>query len=215
MIDDLVTLGTLEPYRMFTSRAEYRLQLREDNADARLTPVGRELGIVEDRRWAEFRRRQDALEAERARLSGIWITPENTLGRVLTEACGIPVSKETRALDLLKRPELGYRQLVSIEGIGPGIPDERVARQLEIQVRYAGYLDRQEAEIARRRQHEVLEIAEDFDYAKVRGLSAEVTEKLASVRPANVGQAARIPGVTPAAISLLLVHLKRHRQRVA
>jgi tRNA uridine 5-carboxymethylaminomethyl modification enzyme len=215
MIDDLVTLGTLEPYRMFTSRAEYRLQLREDNADARLTPVGRELGIVEDRRWAKFRRRQDALEAERARLAGIWVTPENTLGRALTQACGIPISKESRALDLLKRPELGYRRLVSIEGIGPGIPDERVAQQLEIQVRYAGYLDRQEAEIARRRQHEVLEIAEDFDYAKVRGLSAEVTEKLASVRPANVGQAARIPGVTPAAISLLLVHLKRHRQRVA
>ncbi|MEJ8569468.1 tRNA uridine-5-carboxymethylaminomethyl(34) synthesis enzyme MnmG [Elongatibacter sediminis] len=215
MIDDLVTLGTLEPYRMFTSRAEYRLQLREDNADARLTPVGREMGLVGDPRWEAFSRRQERLAAERERLRAIWVSPANELGSDVAERLGIPVSKEVRALDLLKRPEVAYGGLMAVPGIGPGVDDERVALQLEIEVRYAGYLDRQEAEIHRRRINEAVEIPDDFDFSSVRGLSAEVSEKLAAVRPANVGQAARIPGLTPAAISLLLVHLKRHARRVA
>ena len=215
LIDDLVTLGTREPYRMFTSRADYRLQLREDNADARLTPIGRAYGIVDDARWNAFCRRQDALARERARLSSIWVNPGSPLGAVVAARLGTPVTKESRALDLLKRPGIGYAALVGVDGIGPGVADECIAQQLETEVRYAGYLERQEEEIARRRRHEETQIAADFDFGCVRGLSAEVQEKLGAARPVNVGQAARIPGVTPAAISLLLVHLERHRRRIA
>jgi tRNA uridine 5-carboxymethylaminomethyl modification enzyme len=210
MIDDLVTQGTLEPYRMFTSRAEYRLQLREDNADLRLTEKGRGLGIVEDLRWEVFNTRRDAIEAERQRLNDIWIAPDNALARAIESSLGISISKEARALDLLKRPEMDYDKLVLIEGIGPGVEDRSVAQQVEIQVRYSGYLGRQAEEIAHRRRHENMEIAGDFDYNRVRGLSSEVSEKLQHLRPDTVGQASRIPGVTPAAISLLLVHLKKH-----
>jgi tRNA uridine 5-carboxymethylaminomethyl modification enzyme len=215
MIDDLVTSGTLEPYRMFTSRAEYRLQLREDNADLRLTPAGRDLGLVDDERWNAFATKREAIEKETARLSGIWVTPENALGKAVSASCGVPVSKESRALDLLKRPELGYAQLLTVEGIGPGVADSQVAQQVEIQVRYAGYLGRQQEEIARRVKHELIEINKDFDYGQVCGLSTEALQKLAATRPATVGQAARIPGITPAAISLLLVHLKKARQQAA
>jgi tRNA uridine 5-carboxymethylaminomethyl modification enzyme len=210
MIDDLVTQGTLEPYRMFTSRAEYRLQLREDNADLRLTEKGRGLGIVEDLRWEVFNTRRDAIESERQRLNDIWIAPDNALARAIESSLGISISKEARALDLLKRPEMDYDKLVLIEGIGPGVEDRSVAQQVEIQVRYSGYLGRQAEEIAHRRRHENMEIAGDFDYKRVRGLSSEVSEKLQHLRPDTVGQASRIPGVTPAAISLLLVHLKKH-----
>jgi len=213
MIDDLVTCGTLEPYRMFTSRAEYRLQLREDNADLRLTPGGRELGLIDDHRWRLFSAKREAIERERKRLHDMWVCPDNALGRAISRSCGAPISKEVRALDLLKRPELGYEQLVAVEGIGPGVDDHLVAQQVEIQVRYAGYLDRQEEEIARRLKHETLEISENFDYRGVHGLSAEVTEKLLVRKPATVGQAARIPGITPAAISLLMVHLKKLRKQ--
>ncbi len=209
MIDDLVTRGTLEPYRMFTSRAEYRLQLREDNADLRLTPAGRELGLVDDRRWAAFNIKRDTIEAEQNRLHNIWVSADNALGRAIMQLYGIPLSKEARALDLLKRPELGYEKLVAIDGIGPGVADSLVAQQVEIQVRYAGYLDRQAEEIARRMKHEALEISQDFDFRGVHGLSAEVTEKLLAGKPETVGQAARMPGITPAAISLLMVHLKK------
>jgi len=211
MIDDLVTRGTLEPYRMFTSRAEYRLQLREDNADLRLTPAGRDLGLVDDQRWTAFSVKRDAIENERDRLSNIWVSPENPLGRAISRSCGVSISKEARALDLLKRPDLGYHDLVAVEGFGPGVDDARVAQQVEIQVRYAGYLDRQAAEIAQRGKQETMKISEDFDYSQVRGLSAEVTEKLLSVKPETVGQAARMSGMTPAAISLLMVHLKKAR----
>ena len=213
MIDDLVTRGTLEPYRMFTSRAEYRLQLREDNADLRLTPIGRDLGLVDDHRWAVFSAKRDAIDSERDRLGNIWVSPENALGRAIGHSCGVSVSKEMRVLDLLKRPDLDYHRLVAVEGIGPGVDDALVAQQVEIQVRYAGYLDRQAAEIAQRVKHETLKIAEDFDYRQVRGLSAEVTEKLLAVKPETIGQAARMSGITPAAISLLMVHLKKAHKR--
>ena len=215
MVDDLVTRGTLEPYRMFTSRAEYRLQLREDNADLRLTPAGRELGLVDDHRWRAFSTRREAIENERNRLHDIWISPDSELGRAVSQLCGVPINKEARALDLLKRPELGYEQLLAVPGIGPGVDDPMVAQQVEIQVRYAGYLDRQAEEIARRMRHETLEIPADFDYRQVRGLSTEVIEKLLAGRPATVGQAGRMQGVTPAAISLLMVYLKKARQQAA
>jgi tRNA uridine 5-carboxymethylaminomethyl modification enzyme len=215
MIDDLVTQGTLEPYRMFTSRAEYRLQLREDNADLRLTEKGRELRLVDDNRWAAFCAKRDNIELERQRLHDIWVAPGNSLALSLEAIHGIEVSKESRALDLLKRPEMDYRKLVSVDGIGPGATDPRVAEQIEIQVRYAGYLDRQKDDIERRRRHENLSIAEDFDYELVRGLSAEVREKLKRTRPDTIGQASRIPGMTPAAISILLVNLKKRRHQVA
>ena len=215
MIDDLTTQGTLEPYRMFTSRAEYRLQLREDNADLRLTAKGRELGLVGDGHWHAFCKKRDAIEAERQRLNDIWVTPGNGLARSLETEYGIPVSKESRALGLLKRPEMDYRKLVAVNGIGPGVADPRVAEQIEIQVRYAGYLDRQQDDIDRRQRNERMVIANDIDYALVRGLSSEAREKLDQVRPDTIGQASRIPGVTPAAISLLLVHLKKIRKQVA
>ena len=215
MIDDLVTQGTVEPYRMFTSRAEYRLQLREDNADLRLTEKGRQLGLVPDARWTAYCLKRDSIELERQRLHDIWVAPGNEVARALELAHNISVSKESRALDLMKRPELDYAKLVSVEGIGPGVPDTAIAEQVEIQVKYAGYLDRQTEDIERRLRHEGLEIGSNFDYSAIRGLSSEVREKLERVQPDTVGQASRIPGMTPAAISILLVHLKKIRQRVA
>ena len=215
MIDDLITQGTLEPYRMFTSRAEYRLQLREDNADLRLTEKGRALGLVDDDRWQAFCTKRERIEAERQRLAGIWLRPGNDTAAALEASRGISISKESRALDLLRRPEVDYATLVAIEGIGPGVTDPRVAEQIEIEQRYAGYLGRQKEDIERRQRHEEMLIAEDFDYQGVRGLSSEVREKLERVRPDTIGQASRIPGMTPAAISLLLVHLKKTRQQVA
>jgi tRNA uridine 5-carboxymethylaminomethyl modification enzyme len=215
MIDDLVTQGTAEPYRMFTSRAEYRLQLREDNADLRLTEKGRQLGLVDDLRWRAFCDKRERIEKEGRRLHGIWVAPGSPLAGALQSVLGIAISKESRALDLLKRPELDYAGLMSIDGLGPGVADPQVAEQIEIQVRYAGYLGRQREEIERRQRHEGMAIFTDFDYGRVHGLSTEVREKLERVRPDTVGQASRIPGMTPAAISLLLVHLKKLRQQVA
>ncbi|GIX40150.1 MAG: tRNA uridine 5-carboxymethylaminomethyl modification enzyme MnmG [Silanimonas sp.] len=210
LVDDLVTHGTTEPYRMFTSRAEYRLQLREDNADLRLTPIGRAFGLVDDARWAAFEAKREAIEAETARLRGLWAAPGNALGRAVEAATGQPVSRETSALDLLKRPALGYAALMAVEGLGPGVADAKVAEQVEIAAKYAGYLERQREEIERQRRHEATAIPADFDYRGISGLSAEVVAKLSAVRPETLGQAQRIPGITPAAISLLLVHLKRH-----
>ncbi|NUS38461.1 MAG: tRNA uridine-5-carboxymethylaminomethyl(34) synthesis enzyme MnmG [Lysobacter sp.] len=212
LVDDLVTHGTSEPYRMFTSRAEYRLQLREDNADLRLTPVGRELGLVDDARHAAFARKREAIEREDARLGALWAAPNNALGREVAAALDVEVSRETSARDLLKRPALDYAALMRVPALGPGVDDAAVAEQVEIGVKYAGYLDRQREEIARAQRHESASIPGDFDYAQVRGLSAEVLQKLARVRPETVGQAQRIPGMTPAAISLLLVHLARGRR---
>lgn len=216
LVDDLITHGTTEPYRMFTSRAEYRLQLREDNADVRLTGIGRGLGVVDDRRWAAFQAKQEAVAQESARLRALWATPANALGREVEATLGVAVSRETNVLDLIKRPELDYAKLMQVPSLGPGVDDAKVAEQVEIGVKYAGYLDRQREEIERQQRHENTAIDAGFDYAGVRGLSAEVQQKLERVRPQTIGQAQRIPGMTPAAISLLLVHLERaRRSRVA
>ncbi len=211
LVDDLVTQGTLEPYRMFTSRAEYRLQLREDNADLRLTGIGRELGLVDDARFAAFERKRDAIERETARLGALWAAPNNALGREVVATLGVPVSREVNALDLLRRPELDYAALAALPALGPAVADANVAEQVEIGVKYSGYLERQNDEIARHRRNEITLIPAAFDYAQVHGLSAEARQKLERVRPETVGQAQRIPGMTPAAISLLLVHLARAR----
>ena len=213
LVDDLVTHGTTEPYRMFTSRAEYRLQLREDNADARLTPIGRELGLVDEARFTAYARKAEAVATEAARLKAIWATPGGALARELEAGTGVVLSRECTALDLMKRPELGYAALVGLPLLGPGVDDPAVAEQVEIGVKYAGYLDRQDEEIQRQRRHEDTAIPDDFDYAGLPGLSAELQGKLASVRPETIGQAQRIPGMTPAAISLLLVQLARRKGR--
>ncbi len=217
LIDDLITQGTKEPYRMFTSRAEYRLQLREDNADFRLTETGRRLGLVDDRRWQAFQDKKAAVEAEQQRLGAIWVTPDNELGRSLKNTLGVALSKEARALDLLKRPEINYSELMQVDGLGPGTSDVKVAEQVDVQVRYAGYLTRQAGEVERNQRNEDTAIPAGFDYTPVQGLSAELREKLQKVLPESIGQASRIPGMTPAAISLLLVFLKRYRsaQKVA
>lgn len=216
LVDDLITHGTTEPYRMFTSRAEYRLQLREDNADLRLTAKGRELGVVDEARWARFEAKREAIERETARLGALWAAPANALGREVEAVLGVAVSRETSALDLIRRPELGYAALMRVPALGPGVDDAQVAEQVEIGIKYAGYVERQREEIARQQRHEETAIPAAFDYAAVRGLSAEVQQKLERVRPLTIGQAQRIPGMTPAAISLLLVHLERlRRSRVA
>ena len=209
LVDDLVTRGTSEPYRMFTSRAEYRLMLREDNADLRLTEVGRGLGLVDDARWRAFSDKRERIERERARLETLRVGPSSRCAEALARALDAPLTRERSVFDLLKRPETSYRALVEVEGLGPGVDDEAVARQMEIQARYDGYIQRQRDEIERTRRQEDAVLPDDLDYAAVRGLSAEVREKLERHRPASVGQAARIAGVTPAAISLLLVHLKK------
>ena len=215
LIDDLITHGTREPYHMFTSRAEYRLQLREDNADLRLTEQGRQLGLVDDARWAAFARKREAIEAETARLRAMVAAPNNALGAALMRELELPLTRDTAALDLLRRPEIGYADLMNVEGFGPGVSDSQVAEQVEVQVRYAGYVDRQREEIERQRRHEATPIPSDFNYDDVTGLSTEVRQKLLKSRPETIGQAARIAGVTPAAISLLLVFLKRHAGRSA
>jgi tRNA uridine 5-carboxymethylaminomethyl modification enzyme len=212
LVDDLITQGTSEPYRMFTSRAEYRLQLREDNADARLTPVGRDLGLVDDARWQRFTRKREAVAAETARLSTLWAAPNNALGVSLARHIGVQVSREGTAIDLLRRPELDYAALMRVPELGPGVDDAKVAEQVEIETKYAGYLTRQREEIARQQRNESTAIPQAFDYAQVHGLSAEAQQKLQCVQPQTVGQAQRIPGMTPAAISLLLVHLERVRR---
>ena len=213
LIDDLITNGTSEPYRMFTSRAEYRLHLREDNADLRLTEKGHELGSVDAHRYAALVRKREAVERETQRLGGIWAAPGNALGREIQATLGVAVSRETNALDLLRRPELDYAALMRAPALGPAVDDARVAQQVEIAAKYSGYLERQNEEIERQRRHEETAIPAEFDYATVRGLSAEVMQKLARSRPQTIGQATRISGVTPAAISLLLVHLKRGNGR--
>ena len=216
LVDDLITKGVTEPYRMFTSRAEYRLQLREDNADLRLTEKGRELGLVDEARWARFAAKREAIERESGRLAALWAAPGNALGREVEAVLGVAVSRETRALDLIRRPELDYAALMRVPALGPGVDDAQVAEQVEIGVKYAGYVERQREEIDRQRRHEDTVIPAGFEYAAVRGLSAEVRQKLEQVRPSSLGQAQRIAGMTPAAISLLLVHLERSRRtRVA
>jgi tRNA uridine 5-carboxymethylaminomethyl modification enzyme len=215
LIDDLVTRGTREPYRMFTSRAEYRLLLRQDNADLRLTPVGRELGLVDARRWQVFSEKREAIETEQQRLDGLLVHPESGTGKAVSNTLERPLSREQRAAALLRRPDVSYHALMEVAGIGPGVADRQVAEQVEVQARYAGYLERQHSEIARLQRHQEQALPPELDYNAVRGLSNEVCEKLQVVRPQTIGQATRIPGITPAAISLLLVHLKKrnHAER--
>lgn len=209
LIDDLITRGTQEPYRMFTSRAEYRLLLREDNADLRLTPKGFELGLVSAAHFDLFTQKQTQIVNEQARIEKTWIRPDTDIGNAVAKLLEQPLAREYRLLDLLRRPELSYSALMAIDGIGPGIEEEKAAEQVEIQAKYAGYIDRQEEEIARQLRHEQTLIPPHFDYHAVPGLSSEVRQKLSSAQPGTIGVASRIPGVTPAAISLLLVWLKK------
>lgn len=219
LVDDLVTRGVTEPYRMFTSRAEYRLQLREDNADLRLTETGRRLGVVEDRRWDAFCRKRDAIERERERLKSTWVNPRLLPAAEAERVFGKALEREHTLEELLRRPGVSYGSLLSLQGVGEPIDDPSVVEQIEIQAKYAGYIERQKEEVARHGHHESLPLPEDLDYGAVRGLSVEVQQKLAQHRPETLGQASRISGVTPAAISLLLVHLKRRlrdgRQKTA
>ncbi|MFA7665788.1 MAG: tRNA uridine-5-carboxymethylaminomethyl(34) synthesis enzyme MnmG [Burkholderiaceae bacterium] len=210
LVDDLITRGVSEPYRMFTSRAEYRLSLREDNADLRLTATGRQLGCVDDRRWAAFARKRDAIEAELQRLRSTWVNPRSLPPERAIATIGQPIEREHSLADLLRRPDVDYAAILAIGG--PGATEPEVVEQVEIQLRYAGYIQRQQAEIARHAHNEQLPLPVDFDYAQVRGLSIEARQILARHRPETVGQASRLSGVTPAAISLLLVHLKKRRQ---
>ena len=209
LVDDLVTRGTAEPYRMFTSRAEYRLLLREDNADERLTPRGRELGLVDDRRWTDFEQRQAAIERETRRLAGCMVRPAALTAAEAAAFPGGAPTREAPALELLRRPEVGHADLVSLGCVGDAGVAPDVAAQIEVRCRYDGYIRRQQLEIERQRRQEAARLPDDIDYGQVRGLSHEVRQKLLAARPATLGQAARLPGVTPAAVSLLLVHLKR------
>jgi tRNA uridine 5-carboxymethylaminomethyl modification enzyme len=209
LVDDLVTRGVTEPYRMFTSRAEYRLQLREDNADLRLTEHGRRLGVVDDVRWAAFCRKRDAIARELERLKSTYVSPAVVDRESAHRILGQDLEREYSLSDLLKRPAVSYESLHRLPGAGTPVDDASVAGQVEITTKYAGYIERQHEEIARRLADEDVRLPADFDYVAVRGLSVEVSQKLAAQRPETIGQAARISGITPAAISLLLVHLKR------
>ncbi len=209
MIDDLITQGTMEPYRMFTSRAEYRLMLREDNADLRLTEKGRQIGLVDDARWAFYNNKKSAIENEQQRLKDIWIRPAEHPQEQLANLSKDEFQKEARAADVLARPQVSYSALMQLKGVGPGLEDRAEAEQVEIQAKYAGYIERQKNEIAKQKQNESVELPESFNFDNVKGLSNEVREKLLKSRPQTLGQAARIPGVTPAAVSLLLIHLKK------
>ncbi|WP_300271600.1 tRNA uridine-5-carboxymethylaminomethyl(34) synthesis enzyme MnmG [Halomonas sp.] len=212
LVDDLITLGTKEPYRMFTSRAEYRLLLREDNADLRLTERGRELGLVDDARWAAFSEKREAIERESARLKASWVQPGSAAAEVIAEKTGKAPAREYSLMDLLKRPELGYADVAGLPGLdGTPVADAAVAEQVQIQAKYQGYIDRQQEEIAKLKRHEATPLPADLDYARVEGLSHEIRQKLAEARPETLAQAARISGVTPAAVSILLIHLKKRR----
>ena len=216
LADDLITRGVTEPYRMFTSRAEYRLSLREDNADARLTEVGRELGLVDDIRWDAFNRKRDAVAVEIERLKSTWVNPKSYPAEAATELLGKPIEREYSLFDLLKRPNVSYDMLMKASNgeallAGPGVDDAIVADQVEVQVKYAGYITRQQHEVEKQASHENQRIPADIDYDAVTSLSFEVRHKFKTFKPETVGQAARISGVTPAAISLLLIHLKRRQ----
>ncbi len=211
LVDDLTTRGVAEPYRMFTSRAEYRLRLREDNADLRLTGVGRELGLVDDTRWERFTTKRDAIAAEINRLRKAVVHPADVPEALAEAVFSEPLRKEFHAFELLRRPQVSYASLLRLPTLAPAVDDPAVAEQVEIQAQYTGYIERQEAEIARMKSLEAVKLPVDFDYAAVRGLSAEVQAKLEKARPSTLGQAGRLEGLTPAAISLLSVHIKRPR----
>lgn len=209
LVDDLSTLGTKEPYRMFTSRAEYRLMLREDNADLRLTAKGREFGLVSDLRWQQFNEKLESIERERQRLKEIWVNPASGDVSEINSILSTELSKEANGEDLLRRPELNYSQLMTLAKFGPGLADPSAAEQVEIQVKYEGYIVRQQEEIARHLRNENTRLPVSLDYSNVNGLSNEVIAKLNDHKPASIGQASRISGITPAAISILLIWLKK------
>jgi tRNA uridine 5-carboxymethylaminomethyl modification enzyme len=218
MVDDLVTRGVQEPYRMFTSRAEYRLSLREDNADARLTEIGRQYGLVDDRRWTAFNRKRDAVAQECERLRSTWVNPR-VLDAVTAEAVlGKAIEREYSLADLLRRPHVRYANLMNMKDgtwqpAQPLTDDvqllEQIEEQIEISIKYQGYIERQAEDIERQSAQEVLRLPPDFDFSQVRGLSKEVQQKLNQHRPETLGQASRIQGITPAAVSLLIIHLKK------
>jgi tRNA uridine 5-carboxymethylaminomethyl modification enzyme len=215
LVDDLITKGVQEPYRMFTSRAEYRLSLREDNADLRLTEIGRQLGCVGDEQWAVFERKREAVAKELERLRSTWVSPRILAQAEAERVLGKGIEREYALADLLRRPDVSYENLMSLKGMegqalaGPGVTEDAVREQVEIQIKYAGYIDRQAKEVERHDHYEHLKLPLDFDYMEVKGLSIEVRQKLCKHKPETLGQASRISGVTPAAISLLLVHLKK------
>ncbi|OBX35292.1 tRNA uridine 5-carboxymethylaminomethyl modification enzyme MnmG [Halomonas elongata] len=209
LVDDLITLGTREPYRMFTSRAEYRLLLREDNADMRLTETGRELGLVDERRWTAFSAKREAVERETSRLRSSWVQPGSEAARRISETTGQSLKREYNLLDLLKRPEIGYRDVAGL--VGEPVDNDQVAEQVQIQAKYQGYIDRQQDEIDKLKRHEATPLPDDLDYDQVDGLSNEIRQKLVEARPETLAQASRISGVTPAAVSILLIHLKKRR----
>ncbi|MBK5914150.1 tRNA uridine-5-carboxymethylaminomethyl(34) synthesis enzyme MnmG [Rhodocyclus purpureus] len=213
LVDDLITRGVSEPYRMFTSRAEYRLSLREDNADLRLTETGRRLGLVDDRRWAAFCAKREAIEREEARLKATWVLPARVDQAAASSLFGKPLEREYNLYELLRRPEVSYAALMRlpVEGVAvdAGVDDAQVIEQVDIQAKYRGYIDRQIEEVAQRAQFDALRIPEDLDFSGVAGLSREVCQRLAAARPRTLGEASRLQGITPAAISMLLVHVKR------
>jgi len=209
LVDDLCTLGTKEPYRMFTSRAEYRLMLREDNADLRLTEAGRELGLVDDARWARYNQKLEAIEQERQRLRDLWVHPKSDHVAEVNAVISAPLTKEASGEDLLRRPEMTYPLLTSLASYGPALSDEQAAEQVEIQVKYEGYIARQQEEIDRQLRNENTLLPVELDYRQVNGLSNEVIAKLNDHKPTSIGQASRISGITPAAISILLIYLKK------
>ncbi|HDO1321741.1 TPA: tRNA uridine-5-carboxymethylaminomethyl(34) synthesis enzyme MnmG [Aeromonas veronii] len=210
MMDDLSTLGTREPYRMFTSRAEYRLLLREDNADIRLTAIGRELGLVDDERWSKFNAKMEQVELERQRMRSTWIHPQHPSLEAVNALVNTPLTREQSLEELLRRPEVTYDALMAIEGVGSSVTDPAAAEQVEIQIKYAGYIERQHDEVEKQLRNENTLLPLDLDYREVNGLSNEVKAKLNDAKPQTIGQASRISGITPAAISILLVHLKKH-----
>lgn len=209
LVDDLITHGTNEPYRMFTSRAEHRLLLREDNADVRLTAIGRELGLIDDERWTRFEQKQSAVADETARLQAIWATPDNAVGKAFMDNTGEVLTKENTLLDLLKRPNITFNDIVKV---ADSAVDSEVGEQIEIAVKYAGYIDRQNDEIEQMKRLENTALPTDFDYGAVSGLSNEIVQKLSHIRPATLGQASRISGVTPAAVSLLAMTVKKMKK---
>lgn len=211
LVDDLITRGTNEPYRMFTSRAEYRLLLREDNADLRLTEQARELGLIDEQRWQAFCEKRESIEKEQQRLHETFVHPGKVDQKIEARVLEKPLSREARLWELLRRPGASYADVTELAELDDVITDQKVIEQLEIQAKYAGYIDRQHDEIAKQQRHEETRIPDDLTYDQVSGLSSEVGEKLARIKPETVGQAARIPGVTPAAISILLVHLKKRK----
>ena len=211
LVDDLITMGTNEPYRMFTSRAEYRLMLREDNADQRLTPVAREMGLVDDIRWRAYEQKLESLEKEVQRLKDTWIYPSHPEAQKASELMALPLSKEHTLFDLLKRPNVAYNALATLEAFGEGVQDEAVVDQIEIEAKYSGYIDRQIQQIDKMKRSESVKIPADLDLDKISGLSNEVKQKLRDHKPDNLGMASRIQGITPAAVSILLIEIKKFR----